>query len=197
MRATAVSANRNGLWRHQAIAPQSRAYGAHTRVKRRGALTCMSAPYARPSIRLMPRPWQAVARSARESIGLGRTERAKEVEVWNRTVPNLNLDSVALSAYHGALRDAVVHKYDLAAAGVVGRSQQHSLALYAGQARRRQIGNDDYLATLQLFGLVVVLEAGDDGTLILSVKQRELIIGPGLCGSPGTSISCTRADRWR
>ena len=69
-----------------------------------------------------------------------------------------------------SLGDHIVDEDDLAAAGVVGGCQQHTLAGNTGDTGRLQICNYNDLAALQLLGLVVVLQAGNDDALVLAVE---------------------------
>ena len=80
----------------------------------------------------------------------------------------------------GSFGDDVINEDDLAAAGVVGGGEQHSVALHARETRGSEIGDDNNLFADKLLGRVVMLDARNDHALLQSVRERELQAVGGL-----------------
>ena len=77
----------------------------------------------------------------------------------------------------GTLGHAVIHEDDLAAAGVVGCRQQHTLGLDVTDTVGLEVCHDDDLASDQHLGGVLCLDGGHDHALADAVEQGELEAG--------------------
>ena len=77
----------------------------------------------------------------------------------------------------GTLGHALVHEDDLAAAGVVGGGQQHTVGGYARDTGGSQVRKNDDLFAQQLVSGVVVLDGGHDDALANTVVERQLVAG--------------------